>query len=314
MVTISTAAGSEDNPLGQLREQGYAIEGMVREGAYRYVTDGQFSMHEWALEPDEPRDDLELVKTANPASWQTVEVLRERFESPSMTDGRWARFACGVWGLGGEAAFDRRVWASLASPGELIPPGRIVTLGFDGARRQDTTALVAVDVESGHIQVAGFWPRPAGADDDWEIPEHEVREAVAHAFEYWDVWMLYADPPYWDYTVDTWAGEFPGKVQKFWTMSRKRMALALRAFRNDMVPDRMSHDGNEKLAEHIGNAMLFETNMVDGDEMLWTIQKDSRKSPRKIDLAMAAVLAWTARGDAIESGALNQPVYTRTQF
>jgi hypothetical protein len=43
---------------------------------------------------------------------------------------------------------------------------------------------------------------------------------------------------------------------------------------------------------------------------LWVIRKDSQKSPRKIDLAMAAVLAWEARGHAISAGVLNEPVHS----
>lgn len=35
-----------------------------------------------------------------------------------------------------------------------------------------------------------------------------------------------------------------------------------------------------------------------------TLSKDSIRSPRKIDAAMAAVLSWKARGDCIEAGAV----------
>jgi phage terminase large subunit-like protein len=315
MITISTAGETEDSPLGELRQRGYAIEGVKRDGAYRYVTNGAFSLHEWALEPDQDREDLKLVKTANPAPWQTIPLLRERRESPSMTDGRWARFACGVWGLGGDAAFDRQAWDELALPEQQIARDRKVTLGFDGARRQDTTALVVCDIETGHLQVAGYWPRPFDADEEWEIPEADVREAMTHAFGYWDVWKLYADPPYWDYTVDFWSGEFgTDRVNKFWTNVKKMTGLALKAFKEDMVSERMSHDGDPRLAEHIGNAIRIDTNMMVDDEPLWYIQKDSRKSPRKIDLAMAAMLAWKARGDAIEHGVLNEPVHARASW
>jgi hypothetical protein len=51
--------------------------------------------------------------------------------------------------------------------------------------------------------------------------------------------------------------------------------------------------------------------MVDGDRVLWMIRKDSQKSPRKIDAAMAACLSWEARSAAVAAGALNQRDYTR---
>jgi hypothetical protein len=260
-------------------------------------------MHEWALEPSDDRDDLALVKQANPAPWQTLEELSERHGSPSMTPWQWARFACGVWGIGNERAFDPDLWESLVAPGASIAPGRQVTLGFDGARGFDATALVAADIESGLLEVVGVWERPPGASDDWEVAEAEVDQAVAHAFDRWDVWRLYGDPPYWESGLDRWAGLYgEARVIRWWTNRLKAMAYALAAFVGDMRPGVMSHDGDPVLGRHVVNAVKHETRMREGDDLLWVIRKDAQKSPRKIDLAMAAVLAWEARGDAIRAG------------
>lgn len=315
MITISTAGSDEESPLGVLRAKAHAIPGMVKDGAYRYARADGFALHEWALEADQDRDDLELVKQANPAPWQTLKELRGRYESPSMTPWQWARFACGVWGLGNERAFDSELWASLEVPGRRIEPGRKVTLGFDGARRFDTTGLVATDILSGHVEVVGVWARPVGANDDWEIPEAEVDETVAYAFDRWDVWRLYGDPPYWESGLDRWAGLYgEDRVVRWWTNRLKAMAYALKAFHEDMRPGVMSHDGDEELARHVANAAKHETKMREGDDVLWVIRKDSQKSPRKIDLVMAAVLAWEARGDAIRSGVGQEPVFSRSQW
>lgn len=312
MVTISTAGDDEDSPLGRLRAGAYAIPGMVRDGAYRYVRSDGFAMHEWALDPDQDRDDIGLVKQANPAPWQTPASLTERRNSPSMTAWQWARFACGVWGLGSIPAFDRELWDSLAKGGETIETGRLVTLGFDGSRRWDATALVATDVESGHQVLVGAWERPVGAHDDWEVPEDEVDQVVAYAFETWDVWRLYGDPPYWETALDRWAGEYGSeRVVRWWTNRLKATALAIAAWVGDWREGELSHDGDEVLARHVGNAVVHETRMRDGDRDLWVIRKDSPKSPRKIDAAMAACLSWEARGDAIRAGALTKPVFKR---
>lgn len=316
LITISTAGETEDSPLGELRAKAFRQASTRRHrGAHRYFTDGSFSLHEWALEPTENREDMRTVKRANPASWQTIAKLRERKHSPGMTDHRWARFACGVWGLGGEPAFDRKAWAALVSPGEVIEPGRMVTLGFDGARRRDATVLTVVDIETGLIKPIGFWERPADADDDWEVPEVEVDEVVEHAFETWDVWRLYGDPPYWETALDRWAGLYGSdRVVRWWTNRIKQTAIALRAFRNDMRPETMSHDGDEKLAAHIRNAIRHDTRMVEDDEPLWVIRKASRDSLLKIDGAMSAMLAWKARGDAIAAGVLNKQSYSRAAW
>jgi phage terminase large subunit-like protein len=310
MVTISTAGDNEDSPLGVLRATAHAMPGLERDGAYRHVRSDGFSMHEWALDADQDRDDLELVKSANPAPWQTVEGLRERHSSPSMTPWQWARFACGVWGLGAQPAFDIDLWRSLAQPGKTIESGRLVTLGFDGSRRWDATALVATDVLDGHQVLVGAWERPPNAGEDWEVPEGEVDQAVAHAFETWDVWRMYADPPYWESAVDRWAGEHgEERVVRWWTNRLKATAFALRAWQTDMRPGVLSHDGDELLERHVGNAVRHATRMRDGDDELWVIRKDGQKSPRKIDAAMAACLSWEARGDAIRLGAEKKPSY-----
>jgi hypothetical protein len=217
LITISTAGQSLDSPLGELRRKAYALKGLKRTGAHRYVTNGAFSMHEWALEPDQNRENLRLVKQANPAPWMTQAALRKRRDSPSMTEAQWARFACGVWGLGGEPAFDRRAWEALES-NQDVAPRRKITLGFDGARRRDGTGLVGCDVETGHLFVLGYWQRPADADDQWEVPEHEVDERVEYAFENFDVWRLYGDPPFWESALDRWAGRYGAdRVVRWWT-------------------------------------------------------------------------------------------------
>jgi phage terminase large subunit-like protein len=138
MVTISTAGDTDESPLGVLRNRAYQLP-MQRDGAYHYArsADGAFVLHEWALEPGQDRDDLGLVKGANPASWHTIESLRERRDSPSTTDWLWARFACGVWVRGGvQQWLSREAWAECEDR-RKIPPGADVVIGFDGSFRYD---------------------------------------------------------------------------------------------------------------------------------------------------------------------------------
>jgi hypothetical protein len=131
------------------------------------------------------------------------------------------------------------------------------------------------------------------------------------------VWRMYADPPYWETPIDEWAGRYGDqRVVRWWTNRTKAMAYALRAFHGAIADKNLSHDGHEALTRHIGNAVRFQTRMRDPDTagFLWTIRKDGQKSPRKIDLAMAACLSWEARGDAIAAGALNRKTYGRASW
>lgn len=119
-VCISTVGDDLDSPLGRLRARAYAMPGMVRDGAYRHVRTPDFALHEWALDESEDRDDLDVVKTANPAPWLTIEELRKRRDSPSTTEWQFARSTCGVWRVA-----ERR--------GRGDPGGRVA--GVRGSRR-----------------------------------------------------------------------------------------------------------------------------------------------------------------------------------
>jgi phage terminase large subunit-like protein len=144
MLTISTAGDDETGPLGQMREAAHKLPS-ERDGMYRYARsdDGAFVLHEWALEDTDDRDDMKVVKQANPASWQTVEELRVRHDSASMTPWAWARFACGVWLQGEGTAIQPHEWDALQRNVRLAKRP-VVTVGMDLGWKYDTTALVPI--------------------------------------------------------------------------------------------------------------------------------------------------------------------------
>lgn len=196
MVTISTAGDDHTSPLGVLRSTAYAQPGMVREGAYRYVATPSFVMHEWALEPEDDRSNLELVKQANPAPWMTLDALRERRESPSMTDWQWARFACGVWIAGEDAAISDRDWRACADFTKAkIPAGAMgVHVGIDLAWRWDTAAFVPEYQNEDGQYVVGkpvviYPPR-----DGTAIQEEELWAPIADFAKRWPQATFVLDP------------------------------------------------------------------------------------------------------------------------
>ncbi|MDD5356517.1 MAG: terminase, partial [Candidatus Omnitrophica bacterium] len=142
------------------------------------------------------------------------------------------------------------------------------------------------------------------------VPEVEVDAAVHDAFERYDVWRMYADPPYWQGWIAAWAGKYnlnnkPGdeKIIEWWTNRRKQMSYALEDFDTAIKTGTISHDGDKNLARHIANAFREELTMKDETgKRLWLIRKERPDSPNKIDLAMCAVLSWTARKDAVALG------------
>jgi phage terminase large subunit-like protein len=251
MLTISTAGDDQDTPLGQMRSAAYALPGMQREGAYRYVRSDDFAMHEWALDENQDRDDLEVVKTANPASWQTIAELRRRRESPSMKPWQWARFACGVWMFGEQGAFSADEWKACEDAKAEIPDGSDgVTIGVDLGWRWDTTGVVAVRLE-GESFVVG----PVSI----VVPP---RDGSATDFE--TIWALIEDLaerfPHPTFVIDPEAGgeQLAQQIEReldaeVVTYSQKPMAMALAAERlSKTIGERkLRHSGDPGLTQHV---------------------------------------------------------------
>lgn len=254
-----------------------------------------------------------LIEAAGPATWSgDNEALVTHYFKPGTDKNFFERVWLCRWKKGGAKAFDPASWAACEHPEwGFIGDGEMVALGFDGARRRDSTALVATHLESGFQQVVEVWERPAELDprDEWEVPAEEVDAAVAASMDRWKVVRAYADPPYWDEWVDHWAGRWPDKWAKWWTNRELPMANALRVYSAAITDGTLSHDGDERMAAHIANATKHDLKRKgpDGITPLWTIRKERADSELKIDIAMAGCLSWEARRDAIAAGALEEP-------
>lgn len=281
----------------------------------RQVADGKISdsklffFHRQAgdehdLETDEGVRAAVLEASGPVAQWSDIEGIIEQWKDPTADRSYLERVWLNRLVISSEKAFDVERWKELAKPDYVVPDGAKIVLGFDGARYHDSTGLVGTDIATGFQWVIGVWECPHQQETKWEVPEADVDAAVRAAFARWDVWRLYADPPYWDGHVSKWAGEFGEKrVVEWWTNRYKAMAYALRAYQNAMIAGEVSHGGDAALARHIGNAYRRDTRLRDEEgKALWVIQKQRSDSVHKIDLAMAGCLAWECRNDALAAG------------
>lgn len=291
MITISTAGDSEASVLGEMRAAARKLDSLRRNGKHLSAVsdDGQFVFHEWALEKDDDLEDLELVKLANPAPWQTKEELRRRRDSPSMLPWQWARFACGIW-QASEAWWVRADDWDAARREERIRDGERITLGFDGARMQDSTALVMCRLDDGLLQPVRVWDAPG---DGREIPGGEIDATIAEVMGRYRVARGYFDPPLFQSEIDAWAREFGEKTVVRYYTSRPRMMHAVERFRTDVVAGKLAHTGDPVLTRHVLNAQIREVRAG------YWLSKSRPASPDKIDCAVAAVLAYEARADEL---------------
>ena len=244
-----------------------------------------------------------VIEASGPvAEWSDIDAIVEPDADRAYLERVWLNRLVRA----ADQAFDVRLWNDLARDFEP-PAGSLITLGFDGARYRDATGLIGTHVETGHQWPIGLWERPANLDD-WEVPYLEVDSAVDRAFGRWNVWRMYADPYWWESFLAEWAGRYPERVAEWATNRYRKMALSLQGFNNAITSCELSHSGDALVAAHIGAAhRKYQTFVDDEGRPLWTIQKDRPDSAHKIDFAMASVLSWEARVDAIAAGALNEP-------
>jgi phage terminase large subunit-like protein len=293
--------------------------GSVAESTMEYaraVADGStgdatlFFFHRHAAD----REDLQtaagfreaVIEASGPsAAWRDIDAIVGLWQDPTSDRAYLERVYCNRLVRGSTQAFDAVRWKALERPRPGIADGDAIVLGFDGAMFHDSTGLVATHLKTGFQWVAGLWERPVGVQQ-WQVPTEDVDALVEALFQQYDVVRMYADPPYWQSWLAKWAGTEWGKerVLEWWTNRRKAMTYALNSFDTAIKEGTITHDGDARLARHIGNARRKDLpgERDEQGKALYLIQKERPDSPHKIDLAMAATLSWEARTDAVAEG------------
>jgi len=265
---------------------------------YRYASD----KHKLATE----KGLLDAIDEASGpvGEWSDRKTIAAQFSDPTMDEAYNRRVWLNQIARASTRAFDVEQWAKLHRKGYQVPAGAMITLGFDGARTFDSTALIGTEIKTGYQFQVALWERPWDAPEGWEVPVAEVTAAVDDAFRRFKVWRLYADPPYWESQVAEWAGRHGEQSVVVWPTYRTRaMGQAVIAFAGAVEAGELSHDGNADFSRHVGNAYRRTLHVRDDrGERLWTVQKERSDSPNKIDELVAAILSWEARKDAIAAG------------
>jgi phage terminase large subunit-like protein len=278
----------------------YAVgEESVAEHSHRYaqavaegrVTDpGLLFDHRQAAEVDlhdvdELRAGLSYVY-GEAAEWMDLDRLIAEAQDGQVDEASFRRFFLNQPTARATAWLSPAAWAACADPGYQAPEGTRVVLAFDGSYRLDSSALVAATVEERpYLWVVGLWERPERAPEDWVVDREHVDAGVLAAMDKYDVAELAVDPPGWHAEIGRWAETYGAVVLDYPTSSRSRMALACSKFYSAVMAGALAHDNDPRLARHLANAVLKETS--EGGY----ITKDGRNSPRKIDAAIASVIA-----------------------
>lgn len=276
LIGITTAGFDRTSLAWQL----YAHGKKVQSGE---INDPSFFFRWW-----EPSDSM--------ADWRDPEVWRE--SNPAYGDflraddfidsvrttpeSQFRRFRLNQWTTTMEAWLPHGVWAAVADRTRRVGPDEPIVLGFDGAWTGDTAGLIGCTVTPPHhLFVVDAWEPDVLGNP---INAYEIETAIAKAFSDYNVIELAADPHEYRREIATWIEQWPKRVEAWPTNSLKLMVPACREFYEGVVQRFLTHDGDARLARHIGNAV------VKTDRFGMRITKDA--TPMKIDLAVAAIIAY----------------------
>jgi len=157
-------------------------------------------------------------------------------------------------------------------------------IGFDGSYSGDATAIVAVTIgDHPHLDVVQVWERRESDPEDWTVPVGAVEEAIRAACKRWKVREIVADPYRFARTLEALAADKLPIVE--YPQSPERMVPATQRFYEAVMSQALTHSGDPRLVRHVRNAVLKA-----GPRGL-RLSKDAKSSPRKIDLAVCAVMA-----------------------
>lgn len=320
--TTTMFAPGEDS----IAEQTYKLAAAIKEGQSR--RDRLLMDHRWGELPLEEWGDEEKLRAAlveaygDSLEWNDLSGLVDQFYDPRNSVSDSMRYflnekhsQADAWLMENEIRA-----AAKAGEGKIVADQEMITVGFDGSRgrirgKPDATALIGCRVSDGYIFELGVWEADDGDKSKWahwEPPITEIEAKIKETFSKYRVVGFYADPAKdWRSYVNNWEASYGRHVKVRarqghpfeWWMTGGRSGLveqAILQLEGALRNGDATISGEFRLVQHLGNSRR----RVSHQKL--ALGKDLDQSPHKIDAAVAAVLAFQARLDAISKGVLNQ--------
>lgn len=285
LVGITTAGVKSDSTGGDS-----LCYGMYQHGcriASGEIDDPSFYFEWWGAPEGADHRDPAVWAAANPGYSDIVSA--DDFASAVLRtpEAEFRTKRLNQWVSTAQAWLPAGTWDACATEGPGIPDGADVVLGFDGSFNNDSTALVVVSCPVGetlpHVDVVAAWEKPSGIGNDWSVPIVDVEDEIREACRRWQVREIVCDPYRWARTYQVLESEGLPVVE--FPQSPARMIPATTRFYEAVMNRTLTHSGDQRLARHLSNAVIRT------DSRGSRLSKDAKGSPRKIDLAVSAVMA-----------------------
>ena len=253
-----------------------------------------------------------LPKIRGDAVWLRPETIIQSIQDTTLSPARSRRMWLNQVVAEEDALYVKADWDPQADEALALRAGDEIVLGFDGGKTDDATALVALRVSDMAAFVVGLWEKPDGPrGDNWTVPRELVDQEVRAAFSVYNVQGFYADVALWESYISEWSDDFrEGLTVKStaadgisWDMrqSLQRVTRAHERLAQAVLDGKIKHNGDRDLRRHVLNARRRVNTYG------LSFGKESKDSPKKVDLYAALMLAHECLHDLRTRGKKQKP-------
>jgi phage terminase large subunit-like protein len=302
MVAITTA-GVKTDRTGQdsIAYNLYQYGQKVSRGE---VADPSFFMAWWEAPPESDHRDPETWRLANPGYGDICDAADFESAVRRTPEPEFRTKRCNQWVSSATGWLPTGYWEACAGEVDLTDKDYII--GFDGSFSGDSTVLVGATVEEQpQVFMIRAWEKDITIhDDQWRVDILEVENTIRDYVKANPrIKEIACDPYRWSRSMEILQDEgYP--IVEYPSTNARRMVPACARFADAVLDGNMIHDGDPLLARHLSNAV------VKIDNLGPRIVKENRHSNRRIDAAVAAVIAFDrATVSRIEPEALTPGVF-----
>jgi len=289
MMLATTTCGVKSDITGH-DSTAYQLYQYGQKVASGEIVDPTFGMWWWQAPMDADHRLEETWIAANPGYGD----LNSKADFESMVkrtpEAEFRTKRCNQWVSSQNAWLPAGLWNTLRAEVDVSPDSDIV-LGVDGSFSGDATVIVAVTVpktkeEKPHVFLVKAWEKQPTDQDDWRVDTLDVeRTIIDFCQKYRNTREIAFDPFRWQRTMAVLM-ESGLPVVEWPSTSVRRMIPATQKVFDAVTEGTLTHDGNPVLSRHLDNCMLKIDNLGA------RIVKESRASSRRIDAAVAFVIAY----------------------
>jgi phage terminase large subunit-like protein len=289
LIAVTTAGVKKDMTGGD--SIAYSLFQYGQKVSRGEVIDPSFFMAWWAAPDEADHRDPKVWEMANPGFDDLVDKADFESAVKRTPEAEFRTKRLNQWVSSQTAWLPAGTWDELKTDREPSPDDEII-LGFDGSFSGDCTVLVACTIpkseeEKPFLWLVKEWEKDLTIHDDlWRVDIQEVEETIMNFVQkYPKTREVACDPFRWQRSMEVLADRGVPIVE--WpSTSPKRMTQACAKFYDSVTGGTLEHDGSPVLTRHLDNAV------TKIDNLGIRIVKENRHSPRKIDAAVAAVIAF----------------------